>query len=101
VVVGGDDLSVVCHARLALPLVRAFGLAFQEQTALRPAVRQITGGGLTAAAGIAYAKPHHPFSAAYGLAAELTASAKQVTRAGGGEMSSVDFRVAFESPGRV
>jgi hypothetical protein len=97
VVVGGDDLTVVCHARLALGLARAFGLAFEEQTAIRPVVRQITGGGLTAAAGIAYVKPHHPFSAAYGLAEELTASAKQVTQAGGRPMSSLDFHVAFES----
>ena len=79
-VVGGDDLTVVCHARLALPLVRAFALAFEEQTAVQPTVNAITGGGLTAAAGIAYVKPHHPFSAAYGLAEELTASAKQVGR---------------------
>lgn len=100
VVVGGDDLTVVCHARLALPLVRAFGLAFEEQTAVQPTVNAITGGGLTAAAGIAYVKPHHPFSAAYGLAEELTASAKQVTRvtqAGDREMSSLDFHVSFES----
>lgn len=97
VVVGGDDLTVVCHARVALGLARAFGLAFQEQTAARPVVRQIAAGGLTAAAGIAYVKPHHPFSAAYGLAEELTASAKQVTLAGGRAMSSLDLHVAFES----
>lgn len=97
VVVGGDDLTVVCHARLALPLVRAFGLAFEEQTAIWPTVNAITGGGLTAAAGIAYVKPHHPFSAAYGLAEELTASAKQVKQVAGRKMSSLDFYVAFES----
>jgi hypothetical protein len=97
VVVGGDDLTVVCHARLALPLVRAFGLAFEEQTAVQPTVKAITGGGLTAAAGIAYVKPHHPFSVAYGLAEELTVSAKRVTQAGGQEMSSLDLHVAFES----
>ena len=100
VVVGGDDLTVVCHARLALPLARAFSLAFEEQTAAQPTVNAITGGGLTAAAGIAYVKPHHPFSAAYGLAEELTASAKQVGRSAGAdgrEMSSLDFHVTFES----
>jgi hypothetical protein len=97
VVVGGDDLTVVCHARLALPLARAFTLAFEEQTAVQPTVKGITDGGLTAAAGIAYVKPHHPFSAAYALAEELTASAKQVKEAAGREMSSVDLHVAFES----
>ena len=97
VVVGGDDLTVVCHARLALPLARAFGLAFEEQTAVKASVNAITGGGLTAAAGIAYVKPHHPFSAAYGLAEELTASAKRVKQQAEREMSSLDFHVTFES----
>jgi hypothetical protein len=97
VVVGGDDLTVVCHARLALPLARAFALAFQEQTKDQQTVNAITDGGLTAAAGIAYVKPHHPFSAAYDLAEELTASAKQVKQVGGRPVSSLDLHVAFES----
>ena len=59
----------------------------------------IIGGGLTAAAGIAYVKPHHPFSAAYGLAEEPTASAEQVGAPGadGREVSSLDLHVTFES----
>jgi hypothetical protein len=95
VVVGGDDVTVVCHARFALDLVRRFVMAFQERTGAQPVVRAIAGGGLTAAAGIAYVKPHHPFSAAYSLAEELTASAKSVPRAG--KVSSADLHVAFES----
>jgi hypothetical protein len=97
VVVGGDDLTVVCHARVALGLARAFALGFQEQTKVQQTVNAITGGGLTAAAGIAYVKPHHPFSVAYDLAEELTASAKQVKQAGGRPVSSLDLHVAFES----
>ena len=97
VVAGGDDVTVVCRARFALPLVRAFALAFEEQTALQPTIAAIIGGSLTAAAGIAYVKPHHPFSVAYGLAEELTASAKRWKRAAGREVSSLDLHVAFES----
>lgn len=97
VVAGGDDVTVVCHARFALGLVRAFAVAFEELTAAQPTVEMIAGGGLTAAAGIAYVKPHHPFSAAYALAEELTVSAKRVKRAGGREVSAVDLHVAFES----
>lgn len=97
VVVGGDDVTVVCHARVALGLARGFALAFEEQTRELQTVKAITGGGLTAAAGIAYVKPHHPFSVAYDLAEELTASAKQVKHAGGHPVSSVDIHVAFES----
>jgi len=88
---------VVCHARVALGLARAFALAFQEQTKVQQTVNAITGGGLTAAAGIAYVKPHHPFSVAYDLAEELTASAKQVKQADGRPVSSLDLHVAFES----
>jgi hypothetical protein len=97
VVVAGDDITVVCHARIALDLVRRFALAFEEQTAVQPTVKAIAGSGLTAAAGVAYVKRHHPFSAAYTLAEELTASAKRVRRAVGQELSSVDLHVAFES----
>lgn len=97
VVVGGDDVTVVCHARFALDLACRFELAFEEQTAARPMLRAVAGGGLTAAAGIAFVKPHHPFSAAYSLAEELTASAKRVTHVDGRKVSAVDLHVAFES----
>ena len=97
VVFGGDDVTVVCHARFALGLARAFALNFEEQTAASQDLVAIAGEPLTAAAGIAYVKPHHPFSAAYSLAEELTASAKQVVRQGESAVSAVDFHVAFES----
>jgi hypothetical protein len=97
VVFGGDDVTVVCHARFALGLVRAFVFNFEEQTADSPILTAIAGGPLTAAAGIAYVKPHHPFSAAYALAEELTVSAKQAAREGGPALSATDFHVAFES----
>ncbi len=96
IVFGGDDVTVVCHARFALDLVRAFAASFEDQTKMTD-LTAIAGGPLTAAAGIAYVKPHHPFSAAYALAEQLTASAKQVVRQGACELSAVDFHVAFES----
>jgi hypothetical protein len=97
VVLGGDDVTVVCDARFALALVRAFAANFEEQADTKPILRAIADGPLTAAAGIAYVKPHHPFSAAYALAEELTVSAKSVKQAGGPARSAVDFHVAFES----
>jgi len=97
VVFGGDDVTVVCHARFALGLARHLALNFEEQTEASRDLMAIAGEPLTAAAGIAYVKPHHPFSAAYGLAEELTASAKRVVRRGERTMSAVDFHVAFES----
>jgi CRISPR/Cas system-associated protein Cas10 (large subunit of type III CRISPR-Cas system) len=97
VVAGGDAVTVVCRARFALPLVRAFALAFEKETKEKATIKAIADGGLTAAAGIVYVKPHHPFSVAGGLAGELTASAKRWKRAAGREVSSLDLHVAFES----
>jgi len=109
IVVGGDDVTFVCRARLALPLVRAFLCEFAEGTAAHGTLSRIVSayrgtagpGGLTAAAGIAIVKRHHPFSAAYDLAEELTASAKGLLRGAGGcrgrGLSVLDVHVAFES----
>jgi hypothetical protein len=116
IVVGGDDVTFACHAALAIPLVRRFAQAFEEQTraaetvaALLDADRQsdrpetaptdrTPKQGLTAAAGVAIVKPHHPFAAAYDLAAELTRSAKE-TKAAARDLpvSSFDLHVAHES----
>jgi hypothetical protein len=52
---------------------------------------------LAAAAGVAIVKPHHPFSAAYQLAEELTRSAKRVVAATDGPLSAYDVHVAHES----
>lgn len=97
VVFGGDDVTVVCDARFALEIARRFVLAFQDQTAASEAVSALAARPLTAAAGIAYVKPHHPFSAAYALAEELTTSAKRIRHLGAREVSAIDFHVAFES----
>jgi hypothetical protein len=102
VVVGGDDVTVICHAALALPLVRAFLAEFERLTAAHRVLSKVAArggtGGLTAAAGVAIVKPHHPFSAAYDLAEELCHSAKQAkTGAPTVAVSSFDVHVAHES----
>ncbi|MFV2088369.1 Cas10/Cmr2 second palm domain-containing protein [Micromonospora sp. LOL_021] len=92
IVVGGDDVTLICDAALAVPFVRAFAEGFARHTAAQPTLsaiarqataRQATGhAGLTASAGIAVIKPHHPFGAAYELAEALTVSAKRFRPAG-------------------
>ncbi|MDG4771536.1 hypothetical protein [Solwaraspora sp. WMMD792] len=82
IVVGGDDVTLICDAALAVPFVRAFAEGFARHTAVQPRLsaiaRKATGrGSLTASAGIAVIKPHHPFGAAYELAEALTVSAKR------------------------
>ncbi len=69
IVMGGDDVTVVCDGRLALTLTEFY-------------LRQITakpladGNPLSIRAGIAVVKSHFPFARAYALSEELAKSAK-------------------------
>jgi len=91
IVLGGDDVTLVCDARWGLAFTCAYLKAFEHaeiaapiEPILRAAICAGLLGGdpkhpkLTASAGIAIVKPHHPFWAAYELAADLTTSAKTV-----------------------
>jgi hypothetical protein len=86
VLVGGDDVTFVCHAALALPLTRYFLAEFAERTrrlrhlSALVRARDTSADGLTASAGIALVKRHHPLAYAVELAEQLTASAKRATR---------------------
>ncbi|TVQ16294.1 MAG: hypothetical protein EA367_20530 [Leptolyngbya sp. DLM2.Bin15] len=82
-ILGGDDLTVVCDGHYALEFTREFLQAFEQQTkdheSIAPIAKAAFGvGRLSACAGVAIAKRHFPFSVAYSLAAELISSAKQV-----------------------
>lgn len=92
-ILGGDDLSILVRADLALPFTRAFLSAFQTHTAtamqdLRQAFAEhgmddqaeALPASLSACAGIAYVKCSHPFQAAHELAEGLCQRAKQVAR---------------------
>lgn len=83
VVLGGDDITVICRADMALPYTEAFLKSFEEHTAVQ--VRDLLGGvfskgayrdRLTACAGIAYVKSSYPFYYAYELAEQLCKAAK-------------------------
>lgn len=92
-VYGGDDVTVVTDARLALAFTTAFLREFEARTAevvseLRSLVADSVPGHpqwpasdcFSAAAGVSIHKPHHPFHAAYELAEELIQAAKSETR---------------------
>lgn len=79
-IVGGDDLTVLVDGRFALGFVRDYLQHFGEQTATDLVQKAAGQQCLTASAGIAIVTPHFPFSAAYGIAEELCASAKVPTR---------------------
>ena len=89
IVLGGDDLTILLRADLALPFTRAFLAAFEEES--RTALAQIkarhpTVAGLpetlTAGAGIAFVKSSHPFHLAHELAEGLARHAKDRAKAG-------------------
>ena len=82
-ILGGDDLTVVCDGHYALEFTRKFLQSFEQQTEKHLVIAQVAQvafgvGRLSACAGVAIVKRHFPFSVAYSLAAELIYSAKQV-----------------------
>lgn len=94
-VLGGDDLTVVCDGKKALDFTNNFLLAFEEETAKKDLevaenkfdgiIPQIAGKALgakrlSACAGIAIIKPSFPFYNAYNLAEELMKSAKTIKK---------------------
>jgi hypothetical protein len=104
VVLAGDDLTVVCDGASAVAFTKAFITFFEQETEARlkgivfssPRASQIVGAEkLTAAAGIAIVKPHHPFHRAYELADDLCVSAKACKKAAP-VASAIDFHVAFD-----
>jgi hypothetical protein len=108
-VIGGDDVTFACHGGVAMMLVRTFLDEFHQRTAQQETLAELAGlragpgqdgrpAGLTASAGIAIVKPHHPFSSAYDLAADLCENAKMVkTAAPGASASSFDVHVSVDS----
>lgn len=88
-VLGGDDLTVVCDGKYALQFTQLFLTNFERETASlnhqdgivpKIANKALKVSRLSACAGVAIIKPHFPFSVAYELAEKLTISAKQVKK---------------------
>lgn len=94
IVVGGDDVTVVCDARAALDFTEQYLRSFRDATREAADISHILAAAvsagllgenqsmpcLSASAGVAVVKPHFPFWSAYELAAGLAASAKTVQR---------------------
>lgn len=70
VVIGGDDLTVICQGSLAVAFTSAYLEAFEAET------RQM-GHPLTACAGVAFIKSSYPFHYGYDLAETLCGLAKK------------------------
>jgi hypothetical protein len=77
IVIGGDDITLVCKAKDALKFTHSFITHFEIQT---KEIADIKGIGLTACAGIVFIKSNYPFSQAEAFAEELCKEAKKVSK---------------------
>ena len=75
IILGGDDLTVICDASYALEFTKIFLEEFEKQTHAK------TGYKLTACAGIAYANEKYPFHYAVSLAEALCSATKKHAKA--------------------
>ncbi|AFZ11525.1 hypothetical protein Cri9333_0579 [Crinalium epipsammum PCC 9333] len=111
-VLGGDDLTVVCDGKFALKFTQEFLKAFEQETAsithyegIIPEIAKtaLKVGRLSACAGIAIIKPHFPFSVGYDLSEALMKSAKKIKKIVVNDAekpypcSSLDFHVLYDS----
>lgn len=71
VVLGGDDLTIICRGDIAVDFTKSFLKHFEEETAKKIGKR------LTACAGIAFTKSSFPFFYGYNLAEVLCDIAKK------------------------
>ena len=105
-VLGGDDLTVLCDGRIAVEFAATYLKAFQEQTEKEEVLEQSSvmpeilkrkkWTKLGAAAGIAITKPHYPFHRGYELAEQLLKQAKKVKSKLGVSRCALDFHILFD-----
>jgi hypothetical protein len=93
-VLGGDDLTVVCDGRQALQFTKKFIDGFEEETRQHSAINSILKDGVSSCAGVAIVKPHFPFFAGYQLAEELLKSAKKLK-----PLSAIDYHILYDASG--
>jgi len=84
VVLGGDDLTIICRADFAIQYTKVFLEKFEEESKVQlkslildEESQKIVSKGLTACAGIAFVKSSYPFHYAVGLAESLCSRAKK------------------------
>lgn len=86
IVIGGDDLTVICRADLAIEFTRVFLQFFEEESEKNfnnlPVKIDFLQNGLTACAGIAFIKESYPFHYGYHLAETLCGEAKKAAKEG-------------------
>lgn len=100
-VLGGDDLTVICDGAVALAFTERYLTLFQEyaQDDERVGGLLVRAGepALGASAGVAIVKRQYPFRSAVALAEALTQEAKTVKAKLGPDRCALSFHVLYES----
>jgi hypothetical protein len=110
-ILGGDDLTVICDGEYALKFTKDFLEQFEEEIRNQPVISEIAQKAfgrdkLGICAGIAIVKPHYPFHQAYELAEQLLKSAKKVKekiqhqhngKVVSTPTSALDFHILYDS----
>lgn len=107
-ILGGDDLTIICDGEYAIKFTYDFLTEFEEQTSQNGLIKSIANKAFGAdrlgiCAGVVIIKPHYPFHQAYNLAKGLIKSAKQVktkvVQSDGKQVpcSAMDFHVLYDS----
>ncbi len=91
IIIGGDDLTVIIRADLAIKFTQVYLDEFENQTKANGINENK---GLTAAAGIAFVKEKFPFHYAVNLAEDLTSYAKNESKR---EKSCLHFHLVKDS----
>lgn len=76
IIVGGDDISVLCHVSYAMEFVKKAMEIFKEESKKTPECWPATGGELSISAGVLYCPVSLPLHSAMAYAEALLASAK-------------------------
>lgn len=104
-VLGGDDLTIICDGQYAIKFTKDFLNKFVEETKTNSKIKEVfTIDGelkeisLGICAGIAIIKPKFPFHQAYSLAEQLLQSAKK-TKLISTSLSAFDYHVLYDSSG--
>ena len=82
IIIGGDDVTFVCHARLAVLLAQTFMKELETLSAkeLAKLSNTTSTGGIFSCAGIAILNTSYPFFRGYELAEQMCAKAKEKAR---------------------
>lgn len=100
-ILGGDDITFICHGEYAINLTKDFLFNFERENSNNEKMKEITKGKqLGICAGIAIIKPNFPFHQAYHLAEELLQSAKKVKNIST-SLSALDYHVLYDSSGTM